>query len=93
MLCLVAAACRGGEHCQDPDPIDGISVSLICSDQNVLEAEVPDGSLTGASMSKEIAMSNFSIESCGVDASVAEVSGEATRLVSQAGGLGVDAVV
>jgi hypothetical protein len=27
---------------------------LICSDQNVLEAEVPDGSLTGASMSKVV---------------------------------------
>lgn len=50
----MVAACYGGEHCEDPDLVDGGLVSLICSNLNVLEAEVPEGSLIGASMSKVV---------------------------------------
>lgn len=36
------------------NPASGASVPLMCSNQNVLGVIVPDGSLTGASMSKEL---------------------------------------
>ena len=58
MLCLATIATHGREHCEVFKSC-WCSTSLMCSDQNALGAAIPEGSLAGAFVLKELHLNVF----------------------------------